>query len=158
MVDENILIIKRLKAKPDLAIAIYNSADQILHSRIQSFLITQSIFVASYVGISSQIRSDTLGQFLVFAIPIIAMFLCIMQMSKMLRIHKKLGAMNRQLQIAVEPFRIFMSAGENSFDDGTNEPKVIGRNERFSREAYTRTTPMAFMFFWGAALAAACWG
>lgn len=132
---------------PERLLTIYIYADGIMHSRIQSFLLTQTFLILGYatavapwLGTASSLGLE--GMMFLSALCVVGVLTATIQMQKMLQIHGKLHSLGKDLKKASIDFRTYI--------EGNQEKEWV-------RHGYTGITPVFIIALWVFLLGFAFW-
>jgi hypothetical protein len=122
----------------DQSLEIYKYADTIMHSRIQSFLLTQTFLILAYATALAPILSNSEamrleGRFFLCLVSVVGISTAWLQRSKMLSIHLKISALMPIIEERNAVFKLYIT-GYRSADS--------------NRFAFTSTTPIVIIFAW----------
>lgn len=135
------------KLDPEKLLDIYKYADTIMHSRVQSFLLTQTFFVLAYATVFAPMlaANSTLrlgGLMFLACICVVGILTAYMQMNKMLIIHAKISSLRAELESRHNEFRFYINGS---------------RLLREHKYEYTKYTPMLIICLWVVLLFGSSW-
>jgi len=124
---------KRVLLDGNKLLEIYMYADQIMHSRIQSFALTQTFFLLACATVFSTLAEENAQAKVAFLVSLclFSAFTSHIQMGKLLSIHNKIIALRRLMLPHHAEFRTYLDGFKGSF--------VFG---------FTRTTPYIIFALW----------